>query len=213
MSAAHDSSIQVDMSQTGSFSASFWFKLDAFPSSQQIIFGKGSSGANTGKFALDVWPDGDLGLAIAEEGVTWNNIYTDSSTNFRITDLNRWYHVTAVKDGTSMKIYVDGVERASGTQTNTPTASTGPLVVGSDPDNSTAYVFKGYLDEVAVWTKALSPFEEIWQMQSTAIDPNATDLGALYNFNSGSLGIDSTANGNDLSTGGSSITEGAALRE
>ena len=65
---------------------------------------------------------------------------------------------------------------------------------------------------MAVWKKALSP-EEIWQMQSTAIDPNATDLGALYNFNSGSLGIDSTANGNDLSTGGSSITEEATPRE
>ena len=34
MSAADDSSIQVDMTQTGSFSASFWFKLDAFPSSK-----------------------------------------------------------------------------------------------------------------------------------------------------------------------------------
>ena len=43
--------------------------------------------------------------------------------------------------------------------------------------------------------------------------PNATDLGALYNFNSGSLGIDSTANGNNLTTTGTSISEGPALRE
>ena len=212
MSAANHSSIQVDLSQTGSFSASLWFKVNAFPSAQYIMFGNGISGANTGKFLVEFWPDGYLRLAIAEHDVGWSAIDTESSTNFRITDLNRWYHVTAVKDGTNMKIYVDGVERASGTQTNNPIASTGPLVVGSDPDNITNLVFKGYLDEVAVWKKALSS-EEIWQMQSTAIDPNATDLGALYNFNSGSLLIDSTSNGNDLTTTGTSISEGPALRE
>ena len=212
ISVAHDPSIQVDLSQTGSFSASLWFKVNAFPSSQYIMFGNGISGANTGKFLVEFWPDGYLRLAISEQDAGWNAIDTDSSTNFRITDLNRWYHVTAVKDGTNMKIYVDGIERASGTQTNNPIASTGPLVVGSDPDNITNFVFKGYLDEVAVWTKALST-EEIWQMQSTAIDPSATGLGALYNFNSGSLLIDSTENGNDLTTTGTSISEGPALRK
>ena len=84
-----------------------------FLAQKYIIFGKGSSGANTGKFLVEVWPDGYLQFGISEQGVGWNSIDTDSSTNFRITDLNRWYHVTAVKDGTSMKIYVDGVERAS----------------------------------------------------------------------------------------------------
>jgi hypothetical protein len=69
----------------------------------------------------------------------------------------QWHHVvfTRVKTGGAMKIYVDGVLRASGTGgVNSLTASTN-LYVGRLAGGSVGDYFAGTMDEVALYTTAL----------------------------------------------------------
>ena len=78
-----------------------------------------------------------------------NNQYTTSGVTL-VT--NTWYHLAFVKQTNSLKIYIDGVERGSGTITNTPSAGTtsDPITIGSF--NSVS--FNGYLDEIRVSNSA-----------------------------------------------------------
>jgi hypothetical protein len=70
-----------------------------------------------------------------------------------ITDTNTWHHVVATKNGATVKLYIDGVDR-TGTVTNSTLAnSSDPVTIGN---NSTTEYFDGYLDDVAVYNTALS---------------------------------------------------------
>lgn len=80
---------------------------------------------------------------------------------------NLWGHLAATYDGSTMRIYHNGVEIKSGAKTGTITASPGALVyVGSDPNNS-AGAFDGIIDEVKVFTQTLSQAEIQMQMTNT----------------------------------------------
>jgi hypothetical protein len=72
----------------------------------------------------------------------------------------RWHHVAGVASAAGLKLYFDGVERAS-TKDGTELAysSTPELVVGRDPDARYGYYFDGNLDEVRVYTRVLTPTE------------------------------------------------------
>jgi len=73
---------------------------------------------------------------------------------------NTWYFVAAVYDGSTMKIYLDGVEIASAAITGTRDTSTAQVWMGDNPIS--AYVnrpFDGIVDEVALFSRALSGSE------------------------------------------------------
>jgi hypothetical protein len=58
----------------------------------------------------------------------------------------QWYHLAFVKNGTSLKIYVNGTQRASGTLTGTPQYSTGELSIGQYNNIS----INAWIDEVRI---------------------------------------------------------------
>lgn len=81
--------------------------------------------------------------------------YNGSSTLLSTTGVTlttgTWYHLAMVKTGSTLKIYVDGVERASGTISGTPQWSTSvAFTIGTGRLNTTPYYFNGYLDEVRI---------------------------------------------------------------
>ena len=77
-----------------------------------------------------------------------------------------WYQVAATYDGTTQRFYVNGNFDASAVRDlNT---GSGNVKIGKQPDWSGAY-FKGEIDEVGIWDKALT----------------ATEISALYNSGSG----------------------------
>ncbi len=71
---------------------------------------------------------------------------------------NTWHHVCFTKDGTAGTFYIDGT--SSGTKTAGVSVSYGTtdMIVGSDYRGSSAY-FKGLIDDVRVYTRALSASE------------------------------------------------------
>ena len=59
---------------------------------------------------------------------------------------NTWYHIALVRSSTTLKLYIDGVERGSGTDSSNYTAK--PLRIGGD--YAGANEFAGYIDELRV---------------------------------------------------------------
>lgn len=104
------------------------------------------------------------------------------STKANITSANtldaNWHHVAATCDGTTTKIYLDGVEAGS-TSTANPAI---PAALGSNWDAATT--FGGQIDEVRIWNKALSASEiSTWMRKPLqASHPAFNNLKVYYTF-------------------------------
>jgi hypothetical protein len=70
--------------------------------------------------------------------------------------LNAWSHVAATYEGTVMALYVNGVQVASQAQSGAVATSTDPLTIGG---NSSGEDFAGIIDEVRIYSRALSANE------------------------------------------------------
>ena len=69
--------------------------------------------------------------------------------------LNRWTHVAATFDGAQLRLFVDGVERASAAATAPPTDGPAALEIGGSSLNRV----EGQLDDVRIYERALSASE------------------------------------------------------
>ncbi len=107
---------------------------------------------------------------------------TALATSDNTFSAGRWYHIIGTWDGTTVKIYVDGVLQAttgsiSGTITHTDKA----LMIGS---TSAAWWFNGTIDNVKIYKRALSADEVAAEYRATQEDhAEHALLGAgEYNF-------------------------------
>lgn len=107
---------------------------------QDVIFSKGTN-------AYIMFLDTDDKLTFGKRFVA--DIVKSTTT---ITDTN-WHHVAATKSGSTVVLYIDGVD-VTGTVTNQTLAdTTSALTIGQD--NNTWW-FNGTLDELAIYSTALS---------------------------------------------------------
>ncbi|WP_455391914.1 LamG domain-containing protein, partial [[Eubacterium] cellulosolvens] len=83
-----------------------------------------------------------------------------SSINGPSLSYDQWYHIAAVKDGTVMKIFIDGIQTKSGTGAASIAGNTVDLFIGKS-DYNNAY-FNGTIDEVVIYNRAKSA-KEIYQ--------------------------------------------------
>ncbi|HVI45154.1 MAG TPA: LamG-like jellyroll fold domain-containing protein [Chitinophaga sp.] len=107
---------------------------------------------------------------------------TNGRVNFRervIQELNRWYHIAFTYDGSSYKVFINGVQVVSRTHT-------GNIVNGNASDYYLGYYeevaahrrgwFKGKMDEVYIYHRALSPAEIQQLYSSYAFPPTMSAL-------------------------------------
>ncbi|MHC4561075.1 MAG: LamG-like jellyroll fold domain-containing protein, partial [Planctomycetota bacterium] len=85
---------------------------------------------NTG--TIDTWKDADI-----------------------LLPLNNWIHVVVTFDGTDAKGYVNGVLNLTKNKAGTIVTDTGSLTIGRSDDE----YFEGYVDDVRLYNRALSPDE------------------------------------------------------
>ncbi|RKT47467.1 glucose/sorbosone dehydrogenase [Thiocapsa rosea] len=82
------------------------------------------------------------------------NIYRGSP------DSNRWIHLAGTYNGSTMRLYVDGVEIGSVPMTGTIRVDDNPITIGAEENGSVLYdvvgTFAGLIDEVRVYDRALS---------------------------------------------------------
>lgn len=110
------------------------------------------------------------------------------------------HHVAGTFNGSTMYLYADGVQVSStvvsGTITNDPACN---LFFGSF--TSTTNYYKGFLDEIRVWSIARTQASlqaDMWG----EVDPASTGLLGYWKMNepSGTSALDSTANANNGNT-------------
>jgi hypothetical protein len=95
-------------------------------------------------------------------------------------DDNQWHQLAGVYDGTNSEyLYVDGQLAAQSASATIPPAVTGnDFWIGGDPDPGAFQFFNGAIDEVAIFTNALSAGQILWLFSSGS---NVTHLGAAVN--------------------------------
>ncbi len=121
-------------------------------------------GVFEGLVSKTVWLNGDGGFLVIKHqnpdyGLTFVIDDGTSVQNLNLNkrlDLNRWYFVTAVYDGTTMKLYINAVLEAE-RSANPPAQNTRTLIIGAKAP--TQDFFEGILDEVYIFSRALSDKE------------------------------------------------------
>jgi len=94
---------------------------------------------------------------------------------------NTWVHLAGTYDGTTIKIYVNGVlDGSSSFSGNLPTVSS-PTRIGA---SLLSEMFSGSIDEVRIWNIALTQ-TDVQNNMHCQIAANSTGLVAYYKFNDG----------------------------
>ena len=119
----------------------------------------------------------------------WNEL---SSPSYSVT-IGVWHHIAATYDGTTMKIYVDGVLVASQVSANIYFSSTNQNLMIGSWSNIGRYL-NAAVDEVRVWNVSRTAAEIQHYMNCELSNPTSqTGLVAYYQFNQGVDGANNTA--------------------
>ena len=117
----------------------------------------------------------DWGTPIARyDGTFW--FFADdanySGANYAISPIvpqSIWKHLTFIKDGDNYSIYINGVFAVNAVDNHIMNGSTNNLIIGAQlawPE-----YFKGFIDEVGVWNRALTPTEITQIYTCTSVTP------------------------------------------
>jgi len=156
----------LTMARQQNISYSAWVNTTNLSTTQYIVGNNNSSNQGTSIFILNTasYPDrlvfqfGDL--VNFNNQSYFNSIVSNLST---YVSANEWFHVAASWDGTTSKIYINGIERNSWTPTQPPTytiSNWGSFRIGRRGDSATSY-FNGMLSNVAFWDNGLTPSQVI----------------------------------------------------
>lgn len=97
--------------------------------------------------------------------------------------LNAWQHIAGVWDGSEIRIYINGVlmNTATGVTGTSFGSASNPVKMGLNNSNEK---FVGNMDEVRIWTRALTQ-TEIQRNMNCELPAGQTNLLAYYKFNQG----------------------------
>ncbi|MDD4924651.1 MAG: LamG domain-containing protein [Dehalococcoidales bacterium] len=163
-----------------------WVKWDSFippsGSDQATVAGVHDGGNNR------------LYIGVSNDFIYWgvgNNYHTESSTIPHGMATSTWNHMVITADGSSAKYYINGVEKDSFSYT--PGTNTVKLAIGGMNGSSALQNYlNGIIDEVKVYSRALSPAEVRYHYnRGGPVAHWKLDEG------SGSTAYDSTENNND----------------
>ncbi len=157
-------------------SFSFWTINNVTPAQYDALLLRSSSTA---------WADG---WGVWYDSASTIKFYVGNyATNFASATISpqQWNHVAGTWDGTTLKIYVNGVLGTNGSKSGAQTATTQALATRGFSD---AFNINGLMDDLRMYSRALSP-EEIKALYS---EPQAWSVAATESAWGGRLSSDST---------------------
>jgi hypothetical protein len=135
---------------TGPLTIELWLKGAAFDKPWQGIVTKGDS-----SWRLHRYADTDrlsFGTSAADGA-------HDLPSTRSVAD-GKWHHVVATFDGATKKLYIDGQLDASAAWAKQIRTNDAKVWIGGNADYPNERVFKGLIDEVAIYKKALSSLSQ-----------------------------------------------------
>lgn len=154
--------------KTDSVTLAAWFSLDQISTQteQQNIFHESH---HLNRIFLPGSPQNNI-LRFYEQNST-NNINIDSLS---LLNISQYYFVVGTYDQNKMKLYLDNIKQSEGNLSGPITHGLQDFKIGSVDDE----FFKGYMDEVKIYSKAL----------------NSNEINNLYYFNTPLINISSGIN-------------------
>jgi len=139
------SSQYIDLSDnndlTGRFTISTWINSNV---NNRTIVSKGSGSG----YEFIINGSGNLEM-------NWQNFGTQSVTSTNSVPLNIWHHVAVIYNGSTAKIYIDGVEDGTANISASPVNNSNAFLIGAS-GNTPSNFFSGEMDELRVWNRALT---------------------------------------------------------
>lgn len=144
----------ASLSVSGNITVALWAKWTA-SGDYFVALSKNDSGNNRNGYAF--WTDAVLDQQMVFQianGTGNREVFSGGAPND-----GRWHHFVGTWDGTTMRMYMDGVEGDNAPYTNTLVSSEYPLHIGRNAPPTGAEYFPGSLDDVRVYNRALSATE------------------------------------------------------
>jgi hypothetical protein len=100
----------------------------------------------------------DLGInATGRAEMSWYSGGTKKTiTSNAIIPIGKWHHIGVTFDGTTAKIYVDGVNKISSNLSGIPSTTTESFLIAAANGTTPTSFFNGSIDEVRVWKSSLT---------------------------------------------------------
>lgn len=132
-----------------------WIKPNSLSEDDAIVMKPHISDAQPkSMYALKIGKTDSLRFSVTIKG---NNYFIDSPDNSLKTD--EWQHVAGVYDGAKIKVYINGAERASVAISGAIDTNLMPLWIAKGKVNGAGNSFKGAIDSLRIYSKALTPTE------------------------------------------------------
>jgi hypothetical protein len=136
----------LDLNPAG-FTISAWIKRDAVDSGTKSIVSKRNLAFTTGyDFRI---------LNSNRINISWKNPGSRTLTGSTAIPNDEWHHVAAIYDGTTVRLYIDGVEDGS-VNVSAPVDSDDSFFIAAAAKTAPERHFRGNIDEVRVWDTNLT---------------------------------------------------------
>lgn len=160
----------------GALTVEAWVRPNSFNTVNQIVQKGGTVGTQIDRDGFQLRLDNGTNA-----GFTISSSSSADGVGFGISaaDLNRWMHVAATYDGTTLKIYRNGQLANQKTTSQVLSHNSNPLLIGKRQD---AWFFNGDIDEVRIWNTARTQ-QEIQANLNTQLTGNETGLVGYWDMN------------------------------
>ncbi|MHC4594428.1 MAG: LamG-like jellyroll fold domain-containing protein [Planctomycetota bacterium] len=148
---------------TGSWSVSAWMKMPASTDNSNI-FSKGGDNSGGIRYMLNVSETDDHKACLTLD----DNVTKVQSTSSVTVDDGQWHHIVGLRDGSSLRLYVDGAldgtnTLAAGYDLSGTSQANAYIGAGWNFDTSVVQKFLiGMIDDVRIYSQALSAEEIAW---------------------------------------------------
>ncbi|HSU54759.1 MAG TPA: LamG-like jellyroll fold domain-containing protein [Candidatus Dormibacteraeota bacterium] len=139
---------------TNAMTVETWIYPRAVGSHYREIVSKWEGGVDQRSYTFNIQPSGQADFTIGHDGSA-GNIASAMSTN--TVPMNQWTHLAGVYDGTTVKLYVNGVLHGTTASPGAIFAGSAPLAIGSTLISGS--YFDGFIDEPTVYNRALADSE------------------------------------------------------
>lgn len=155
---------------TGSFTIEFWTYFNALSSSRMLAERWTTGNANSWQL---YWRSTGTSLTFL---VGSSTILLQDPSGSRITT-NQWYHVAVARSGSTNRMFIDGTQVASATDSSSLSNSL-PFAIGTQISTGTNN-FNGYIDDFRI-TKGFARYTASFTPPTSAFPNSATQTATKY---------------------------------
>ena len=172
----------ASLNPTAALTIEAWIKPNSFGTNlwDNYIVGKDDWSSGSSGYCLRCGAGGKLSFNLSSGSGAWKEV-----TSTTLIATNTWTHVAGTFNGTTLTIYINGIQSGTLSYSGAINPSTYNLNIGSVPYKSSGgRLFNGNIDQVEVWNVALTS-AQVNQYMNCPPTGTETALVGFWNFEEG----------------------------